>query len=198
MVAFVIEGVSFGRRDLDESLSLRVRAVMSANSGGRPSWIPFGRKESPEIASMIDDIHDLESIRLAGVPLEEMEPDSNDISLETNEEIERASSREITIDKELLIQEEIALDSIEENDDSLTNLNCNVQLRISVAIPPVLYFIPRIILRSTGRIILRSILNGALPNFLDLVAQDYYAWSSDSPSRFTQKGSLFKSDDSAL
>lgn len=215
MVAFVIEGVSFGRRDLDESLALRVRAVMSSNAGGRPSWIPFGRRESPEIASMIDDVHDLENIRLAGVPLEDMESDSENINLENSEDsnlekdeitslekVEEFPSpslppKEVMIGEELLVQEGIALDQ-DEGDDALTNLNCHVQLRVTVAIPPVMYLIPRIILRSTGRIILRSVLNGALPNFLDLVAADYYAWSSDSPTRFTQKGSLFKPDDSVL
>jgi len=175
------------------------------------------QKRVAKIASMADDAHDLKSIRLAGVPLEDTDPanseninieNNEDINLEKNEitntekieEIPSSSlpSREVMISDELLIQEGIVLDQDEESDDVLTNLNCHVQLRITVAIPPVLYLIPRIILGSTGGTILRSILNGALPNFLDLVAADYHAWSSDSPTRFTQKWSLFKSDDSVL
>lgn len=63
-----------------------------------------------------------------------------------------------------------------ELDGDYARLHCRVQLKLVTVIPPALSFIPNLVLGSVGRIILRAVLNALIPNFLDLVTNDYKRW----------------------
>lgn len=196
-VTFFIEGVTFGKPDLDKLLSVRLRLFLFS-SGQRRNWIPFRRRNSPEVDSFLDDFHDLQRIKSAGVPL----PDLESGTTEEDDDVSFQSYDSISIETDTEDVAPVSVPApIEDTDvavveeEQRVRLNCAVQLRLNVAIPPVLAFIPRIIIGSAGRIILRHMVNGALPNFLDLVVADYHAWATGSPRGIQREHGLFQMND---
>lgn len=198
-VTFFIEGVTFGRPDLDELMSIRLRLFLFASDNRRRNWLPFRRwRNSPEVDTFIDDFQDLQRIKSAGVPLPRLNTDLED----GNESDFYASCETIQIHPEAESgkeSDELDDETIELSDGAFDEddiwLNCSLQLRLNVALPPVLAFIPKIIIVSAGRIILRHIVNRALPNFIDMVADDYQAWASGSLRGIYKNRELFPLQD---
>ena len=210
-VTMFIEGVTFGKPELDRLLSIRLRLFLFSTTGRR-NWMPFRRRNSPQVDSFLEDVKDLQLIKSAGVPLQQLDEissatptddsvssDSDSLTLQSYDSIQievdspPQGQPEIQIEKE---KEESRVDEKRiQTDANLVRLNCAVQLRLNVAIPPVLAFVPKIIIGSAGRIILRHMVNGALPNLLDLIVTDYCAWANGEP-RDAQKGrGLFRFKD---
>lgn len=77
-----------------------------------------------------------------------------------------------------------------ELDGKKVRLHCQVQVRLTTSIPPALLFIPNPVLGSVGRVILRSVLNALLPNFLELASKDYQRWVSGERTCHSGVGSL--------
>eukprot|EP00803_Ostreobium_quekettii_P010482 evm.model.scf_155.9 EVM.evm.TU.scf_155.9 scf_155:113745-118768(+) len=69
-------------------------------------------------------------------------------------------------------------------------LQCKVVLQLQITIPAALSFVPRLVIGSTGRIVIRAVLHSLLPSFLDLVVTDYERWAAGEQSREDMVGKL--------
>lgn len=73
-------------------------------------------------------------------------------------------------------------------------LNFRMLTNVTVAVPPALSFVPRMIVGPVLQIILRSAINAALPNVLDMIARDYQDWVSGDRDKNRTIGQLFSDD----
>jgi len=174
-VSFFLEGMTFGDPRLDKRFSVRLRVFLYESSGRLLGWMPFRRNNSPAVESFLDDVEDLQRMKSAGLPLDGIESHPDSLPVLTQTPIRDGSLVETT-------EYDISADG----EDSVVRLNCAVQLRLNITLPPALAVIPRIIVGSVGRIVVRHILNAYLPNFLKLVVEDYHAWVTGAP-----RGSTF-------
>ncbi|GMH36729.1 hypothetical protein BSKO_04602 [Bryopsis sp. KO-2023] len=173
--------------------------------------------ETEELESVIDDVQDLENLRKAGVPIEvnaSSEPGANhsfpgrpalpcgengdfedDIEMDYQLHAKRGADAPDTSKVQSSTSESSSSRDrittlLPELDGDSVRLHCFVQLHLVTIIPPALLFIPNLVLGSVGRIILRAVLNALIPNFLDLVTNDYKRWVTGDRKPSERVGSL--------
>lgn len=67
--------------------------------------------------------------------------------------------------------------------DSGVSLECRVNVSIAFRVPKALRVIPNPLLGYAGSLITRVVLNGAVPNFTDLLSKDFREWTVNGKSR---------------
>ncbi|KAI8100554.1 hypothetical protein M9434_004946 [Picochlorum sp. BPE23] len=209
-VTFVGSRASLGSPGLDESFRLNVVAVLQSQGRrrripriptpdhipGRPvsrlqKWAanarqkaPLGDKDSEAVVHVEEDINvlvDIEGQELADVdvqnladsapfPSEKIYLSQGDSVSEEEEEKGAGESRE-----------EVGQSSASAN--GTVHLHCRVNVTMAVRVPTALKVIPNPLLGYAGSLISKAVLNGAVPNFAELLTKDFDNWAKRGKSR---------------
>jgi len=62
-------------------------------------------------------------------------------------------------------------------------LKCKVNVTIAVKVPTALKVVPNPLLGYAGSLITKTVLNGAIPNFADLLGKDFENWAKNGGQR---------------
>eukprot|EP00890_Picochlorum_soloecismus_P000888 jgi/Picsp_1/17/NSC_00017-R1_hypothetical protein CHLNCDRAFT_133827 [Chlorella variabilis] len=200
-VTLIGSKASLGSPGLDESFRLNVVAKLRSRHRknrlpkmpdhipGRPvsrlqKWAANARQKVSEETDQDDkeDLFNVENIddinQSAPFPLERIY-----VSKDTIEEEEEP--RIIGVASEFEASEHLA--SAEKGQeafgDSGVFLECRVNVSIAFRVPKALRVIPNPLLGYAGSLITRVVLNGAVPNFTELLGKDFREWSVNGKTR---------------
>eukprot|EP00889_Picochlorum_renovo_P003233 jgi/Picre1/30263/NNA_005629.t1 len=209
-VTFVGSRASLGSPGLDESFRLNVVAVLQSQGRrrripriptpdhipGRPvsrlqKWAanarqkaPLGDKDSEAVVHVEEDINvlvDIEGQELADVDVQNLA----DSAPFPSEKIYLSQGDSVSEEEE----EKGAGESREEAGQSsasangTVHLHCRVNVTMAVRVPTALKVIPNPLLGYAGSLISKAVLNGAVPNFAELLTKDFDNWAKRGKSR---------------
>ena len=160
-VTFVGSKASLGSPGLDESFTLNVVAVLNSKDMRMNRHLP-------------------------GRPVRRLRKWASHIKSKSKEE-EEYRTIEYDIDEQLEegVEEstQLALVASDIEEGSTLYLQCRVHVTMAIRVPSGLKVIPNPLLGYAGRLITKSVLHAAVPNFANLLGKDFENWAVNGKSR---------------
>lgn len=207
-VTFVGSRASLGSPGLDEAFRLNVVAVLQSQGRrrripriptpdhlpGRPvsrlqKWAANARQRAPsgdkqEVVDVDENINvlvDIERQELADVDVQNLAGSapfpSEKIYLSQDDNVgEEDEEKYARVSREDVEQSPTA-------EGSTVHLHCRVNVTMAVRVPTALKVIPNPLLGYAGSLISKAVLNGAVPNFAELLTKDFDNWATRGKSR---------------
>ena len=207
-VTFVGSRASLGSPGLDEAFRLNVVAVLQSQGRrrripriptpdhlpGRPvsrlqKWAANARQRAPsgdkqevvDVDENIDVLVDIERQELADVDVQNLAGSapfpSEKIYLSQDDNVGE-------VDEEKYAR--VSREDVEQSptaEGSTVHLHCRVNVTMAVRVPTALKVIPNPLLGYAGSLISKALLNGAVPNFAELLTKDFDNWATRGKSR---------------
>lgn len=202
IVTFVGSDASLGSSGLDESFKLNIVAAMKGVDNrrrlpridhipGRPITRIQNWASNAKWPKEDNDILDVSNLTdNAPFPAEHVYV-SHDGSTTSDTSDDEADVAHLEGEDDLHMQEKEIKDT---NVPSNVFLECRVNITVAVKVPRALRVVPNPLLGYAGSLVMRAVLNGAMPNFVELLSKDFASWADNNQVRNQNEpvGQLFE------